>query len=258
MNTKTLSPHALSVIDQYTHFKVGEATCTIPYFNNKTTKAKAALAVRVGKGSPKEISDEIKEFTHLKHIPTEILTNESLKKILTDNNIGIDCSGFAYYVLNAENKELGKGTLDKHIHFTQSHGLFGKILSRLSPVKNIGVATFADDANSRIISVQHIQPGDMITMIGDSEEFERDHILIIHRAEYQNFIPTKIYYSHAIAYPEDGIYGTGIKEGMIEITDLHKSITEQRWTENNTTNEQNHMCVRARKSNTQIRRLKWW
>jgi len=30
MNTKTITPRAMSVIDQYLHFKVGAAACSVP------------------------------------------------------------------------------------------------------------------------------------------------------------------------------------------------------------------------------------
>jgi hypothetical protein len=94
-------------------------------------------------------------------------------------------------------------------------------------------------------------------MLSDVEGNERNHILVIHQVEYQNFIPYKIHYSHAVAYPEDGIYGTGIKQGTIEISDIHKPITEQIWIENGKQGEANRIFVRAQKSKTEVRRLKW-
>jgi hypothetical protein len=259
MNTKILTPRALSVIDQYLNFKVGTAVCSVPYFNNKTVKARAALAVNVGKGSPKEIFDETESLLVKAHAAVNSVTPESLKKLLADNNIGIDCSGFAYYVLNAESEETGKGHLEKHISFVQASGFFGKIISSLHPVKNTGVLTFAHDKNSLAIPLTKIKPGDMITMLdaGLSCANERDHILIIHQVEYQNLIPYKIHYSHAVAYPEDGVYGTGVRQGTIEITDINKPITEQIWIENGDQGDTNRIFVRAKKSKTELRKLKW-
>jgi hypothetical protein len=85
----------------------------------------------------------------------------------------------------------------------------------------------------------------------------RDHILVIHQVEYQNFIPYKLHYSHAVAYSEDGLYGSGIKQGAIEILDISKPITEQKWIENGKQAQENRLFVRANKSNTEIRRLRW-
>ena len=249
MNTKTLSNRALSVIDQYLNFKVGTAVCSVPYFNNKTVKARAALAVNVGKGSPKEIFEEVQALLIKSHVTTESLSSDSLKKVLTDNNIGIDCSGFAYYVLNAESEETGKGSLDKHLSFVQASNFFRRMLASIHPVKNTGVATFADNKNSMPIDLKAIQPGTLIVMLGVSQgetlTDDRDHILVIHQVEYQNFIPYKLHYSHAVAYPEDGIYGTGIKQGTIEITDITKPITEQIWNENGKQGTSNRIFIRA-------------
>lgn len=257
MNTKILSSRAMSVIDQYLHFRVGTAVCSVPYFNNKTIKARAALAVNVGKGSPKEIFEETESLLVKAHSAVNSVTPESLKKLLADNNIGIDCSGFAYYVLNAESEETGKGHLDKHISLVQASGFFRKIAASMNPVKNIGVITFADDKNSQTIPLKDIQPASIITMLDDAEESERDHILVIHQVEYQNLVPYKIHYSHAVAYPEDGVYGTGVRQGTIEITNINKPITEQIWIENGNQGDANRIFVRAKKSKTELRKLKW-
>ncbi|OHA17006.1 MAG: hypothetical protein A3C79_01855 [Candidatus Taylorbacteria bacterium RIFCSPHIGHO2_02_FULL_45_28] len=261
MNTKTLTNRAISVVDQYLNFKVGTAVCSVPYFNNKTVKIRAALAVNGGKGGPKEIFEETEALLVKVHATIDSVTSESLQKLLTDNNLGIDCSAFAYYVLNAESQELGKGSLDKHTIFVNCHGLIGKLRCSLRPIENCDVSTLAHDKNSRVISIKEITPGDIITMLGDGDiqilPNDRDHILVIHQVEYQNFIPYRLHYSHAVAYPEDGIYGTGIKQGIIEITDVSKQITEQLWTENGRQGNANRIFGRAQKSKTEIRRLRW-
>ncbi len=270
MNIKTLSNHSLSVIEQYLHFIVGNAVCSVPYFNNKTIRARAALRANIGKGSPNDILEEVETIIIKNRIDPKNLDGQTLKKILTDNNIGVECSGFAYYILNAENEERGNGSLDKHISFVNCSGVIGKIRCSLRPVENCDVSTFAADKNSRPITIREVQPGDMITMtsLNDKNIYtinpennplnERDHILIIHQVEYQNFIPTKIHYSHAVAYPEDGIYGTGIRQGGIEVMNPDGSITEAAWTEEGRTNNDNRLFVRAQNSKTEIRRLKWF
>ena len=258
MNPKTLSNRALSVIDQYLHFQLGAGVCSVPYFNNKTIRQRAALRVLGGKGSPKDIHDEVYTLLIKNHVSLDTLSDEALKKTLTDANIGIDCSGFAYYVLNAESEEHKKGSLSKHLSFVYARGIFGKLRSKLNPEKNADVLTFADDANSRVIPLKDIAVGDMITMIAHSDEKIRNHILIVHQIEYQNFIPTSIHYTHSIAYAEDGVYGTGIRQGTITILDIEKPLLEQRWTEHEKTGNDAQIFIRALNSRTEIRRLKWW
>lgn len=256
MNTKTLSPRALSVIDQYLHFRAGRAVCSVPYFNNKVALARAALRVTIGKGSPKDISEEAQAIIVKNHASIDSLADESLKMLLADNNIGIDCSAFAYYILNAESEETGKGTLDKHISFVNCHGIIGKIRCAMRPIENCDVATFANDKNSLVVSLDKIRPGDFIAMLGGPDTDDRDHILIIHQVEYQNFVPIEIHYSHVTAYPEDGIYGTGVKQGVIEILKPKAGLLEQKWTENGKEGANNRIFTRAQKSKTDIRRIR--
>lgn len=260
MNTKTLSSRAASVIDEYMHIKVGDAVTSVPYFNNKTTNKRAGLRTYIGKGSPKDIFDEMESIIVKEHLSNSSLADESLKKILVDNNIGIDCSGFAYYVLGAESIENKKGQLDKHLKFIRCKGLIGKIKCSLRPVENCDVATFRDDRNSRVINLENIAPGDFIAMTNsdDPSDNERDHIIVIYQVEYQNFKPFRIHYVHAAAYPEDGLYGTGVRQGEIEIFDTNSPIVTGRWTEGGKTKENNRLFVRASRSNTEIRRLRWW
>ena len=184
--------------------------------------------------------------------------DESLKKLLADADLGIDCSAFAYYILNAENEELGKGALDKHLSFVNCTGIVGKLRCALRPIENCDVATLAHDKNSRIVALKEIQPGDMIAMTKGPEGSERDHVLIVHQVEYQNFVPTRIHYSHAVAYPEDGLYGSGIKQGEIEIMDLDKTLLEAHWVENGKEASANIILLRAQRSRTEIRRLNWF
>ena len=273
MENKTLSPSALSTIDDYIRFTIGAAVCSVPYFNNNSAKRRASLSVFVGKGSPREIHEEVESILMMIRTSPGSFTSESLKKILTESGIGIDCSGFAYHILNAECESRGEKSLSSHLKLTQVTGIFSKITAFTNPVRHVGVRTFAHEANSRSITLSEIQPGDIITMLAGPDEKDRNHILVVHEVEYRDVqraptanttpsssrsIPVKIYYSHSVAYPTDGKYSTGIKQGVIEISDITKPITEARWIENRMEGSDNLMYVRAHKSITDLRRLKWW
>ena len=254
MNTKRLSIETNSMIEQYKNFKVGNAICSIPYYNNKTRREHAALGVFVGKGSPKSIYEEVRTILIKEKVNENSLDSESLKKLLVNENLGIDCSGFAYYILNEESKSRGKGSLDKHIHFIRATNILAKFIVRLKPEKNVDVLTFADNKNSKIISLEQVECGDIITMISSTNNGERNHILVINQIEYQNFKPITLHYVHAVAWPTDGEYGHGIHEGKIEITDINKEVTEQRWIENGKLGTENYTFTRAQNSQTEHRR----
>lgn len=255
MNTKTQSEKALAVIDQYLHFRVANASCNIPYFNNKRAGVRASLRATIGKGSPKEIFDEVEISALREKVDLRTLSNDTLKKFLIDHTIGIDCSGFVYHVLNAESRFRKLGTLDKHLHFPFCHGIVSKIRCKIRPTENTSVQTIASNANSHVVAQSDIQPGDFITMTkrpdAPEDERARDHIILIHQIEYQNFVPTTIHYSHSMAWPTDGTIGHGVRQGVIEIVDPSKNILEQRWTEN-------HTFARAKSSVTEIRRFNWF
>ncbi len=257
MESKTLSNKALEIIDQYLHFKIAGTSTNIPYFNNKTTGRIGGLRVNIGKGSIEEIKDEINTILVKNRLSDTDLNDELLKKFLIENNIGIDCSGFAYYVLNKENEDRGQGSLDKKISFANK-GFFGKIKSSLRPIENCGVSTLADVKNSKVINLKDLQPGDMITMLKNDEQKERDHILVIHKVDYENSEPKKIYYSHSISYPEDGLYGHGVRQGVIEIVNSNEIITKQKWIENGHEGENNQIYKKAKGAKTELRRLNWF
>jgi hypothetical protein len=262
MNTKTLSDKALIAIDQYAKFRIGSATCSIPYFNNRRVGMRASLRAISGKGSPYDIHEEVEISALREKVSVVTFNNETLKKFLVDHNIGIDCSGLVYYILNAESLVRKLGTIDKHLAFPLCKGLVGKIRCKLRPTENTNVLTLAHDRNSNIVAMSEIQPGDFISMLkrpeAPEEERARDHIIVIHQIEYQNFAPTILHYTHTIAWPTDGSYGHGVRQGVIEILDPNKPLLEQRWTEAGKTADENYTLGRAKKSIIEIRRLNWF
>lgn len=258
METKTLSKQALDVIDGYVHFSIGRTVSSVPYFNNKTSRSKASFRTFNGKGSPEDIREELETIIIKTKIDPAALTGQSIKKLLVNNNIGIECSGFVYHVLEAESLCRKLGSLKKHISFVNCNGLIGKIRCAIRPLENCDVETFANDKNSLVVSPKEILPGDIITMTKKMDSSERNHILIIREVQYENSLPKLILYSHSIAYPEDGLYGTGVRSGKIEINSLDHPITEAKWTEDNITSDSNPLLARAKRSVTEIRRLNWF
>ncbi len=262
MNTEIVSPKTLELINKYKNLSVGNVSCSVPYFNNKTTGRRAGLKAEIGKGNPDEILEEVKILFARQKINTNNLTPETLKKFLVDNDIGIDCSGFAYYVLNEEGRSRGRQNIKEYLKLPLYKGFVAKIFGKMRIVENAGVKTFAHNENSKVISLKDIKVGDMITLIGNDNGVMRDHILIIYKIDYQNSqtknAPKNIYYIHSVAWPTDGEYSHGIHEGKIEIVDLNKNITEQNWIELEKTGEDNYTHQRAKKSITEIRRLNWF
>lgn len=256
MEIKTLSKSTLDIIDEYLHFKVGPAQCSIPYFNNKSARTRVALRTFVGKGKPEDIKEELESIIIKTKLDTRSLNSESLKKILVDNGLGIECSGLCYHILDTESNSRTLGALSKKINFINCNNIIGKIRCSIRPVENCDVKTFADNTNSKNVPIKDVLPGDIITMKSDQDE--RDHVLIITKVEYKDTKPTKLHYVHSVAYPEDGLYNTGVRTGEISIVDTDIPITQAEWVEENKRGYANLLFTRANKSETEIRRLNWF
>ena len=229
MEVKTLSQKALKVINDYSNFTIGNASCSVPYFNNKKIKNRAGLRAQIGKGRAQEIREELEIILKKNKIDLEQISNENLKKILVDNNIGIECSGFVFHVLDAEAQSRNLGSIARKIHFINCRGFVGQIRCAIRPIENCDVSTFASDKNSLIIETKSILPGDIITMMSEDKDLMRNHILIIKEVEYQDNIPKSFSYAHAIAYREDCIYGSGIRQGKIVLTYPNADLQGQEW-----------------------------
>ncbi|HEX7724118.1 MAG TPA: hypothetical protein VF438_00030 [Candidatus Paceibacterota bacterium] len=258
MQTISLSELALDVIKAYTHLTIGSGDTSVPYFNNKTKRTRMALRVHIGKGSPADIREELETVLLKNHIARDTVSGEVMKKLLVENNLGIDCSAYAYYILDAESRYRGLGHINRRLTFVRSQSPLGKMRSYLRPAENCDVRTLAHDKNTRMVKVTDIQPGDMITMTDGPEGPERDHVLIVSSIDTENGILKKFSYTHAIAYPADGLMGTGIKFGAVTITNSAGALTDQQWTESGTSEGAAGIVARMQKSKTDIRRLKWF
>ncbi len=239
MNSKAISDKNLAIISKYLSFSVGSATCAVPYYNNRRGRARAKLRAQIGKGSPQDILDEVENVAAKEKVNSNALDSTSLKKFMVDGNIGIDCSGLVYHILNP-----------KSLFFPLATGFIGKLRAKFRPAENASVKCFAHEKNSEEIYLKDVQPGDIITMIND----ERDHILLIHQVDYQDSLPGTLHYTHAVAWPTDGEYEHGVRQGIIQITDITRPLSEQSWLEVGKTGPENYTFTRAQKSVATLRR----
>jgi len=256
MNFKTLSPLALEVINQYAHLPFKDKNIPCPYFNNRRSKVRAGLRVLLGKGSPIEIVDEALLFALREKVNLHDLNNESLKKFLIDHNLGVDCSAFAYYIMEAEYRQKGKGLLSSKFSYPHARNIFRKLIVKLRAVENIGVATLAYDKNSHPVDLSHVQPGDMVIMINSGKEHNLNHVLLAYKVDYEDEVPIAIYYCHSFQWSMDGRYNHGIKTGIIEITDVTKPLLAQTWKEASKEAGENETFLRAAEAEAlELRRL---
>jgi hypothetical protein len=257
MPTLSLTKEAQKVINNYLVLPFSNKNVSCPYYNNRRQQIRGALFVRIGKGTPEEIVDETKTEMIKQRKNLQSMSNDDIKKFLVDNNIGIDCSGLAYQILDAELKSKKNISLKNQLSFSHLKNPIRRIVARLRAVGNTNVKTLSADKNSRTINISEIEPGDMIIMQDSGRNHDRDHILIVNSVEKNNNSNIKINYTHALDWRTDGLYNHGVRQGTIEIVDLAKSLTNQIWIESGKTGEKNETLERAIYAKTLlIKRLK--
>lgn len=257
MTTHTLSPQALATIDQYLHFAVGPASVAVPYYNNRRNKVRAGLRVTVGKGSLSEIQEEVDIICLKGYIKKETLTEESAKKLLVDNGIGIDCSGLVYYVLNSEYQAVKKGSLKSHIRFPKTFNLFRALIRRWRVIENINVELLASDLNSQVIALSDVMPGDLITIIDAGYAGTVDHVMLVESVEKAGDLVVNIHLVHSFAWSSDGALHHGVRRNEIHVHDISKPLLQQEWVEQGKSGKENETFKRAMEAKrVEIRRMK--
>ena len=251
IDTPTLGIKARSVIDSYINlpFDVG---ISCPYFNSRRRKNRGGLRVTKGKGTPAEIVEEATIMAKFSRTDLTHLSTDLIKEFLVENDLGIDCSGFAYHVLNAFTQEKTGKNITSFVTSNRT-GIVGSFLARLRPAENLGVNSFRNDRNSKAITASDALPGDFITFIGTGKDKTYNHILVI-TAVTKNTDSIHISYAHSYMWPSDGLYAHGVREG--EIILQNSDLLGGTWQEQGVTGNENYTFESARNAaEVSVRRL---
>lgn len=248
----SLSPQAQEVVEKYLSLPIGNG-CPTPYFNNKRKKVRAGLRALIGKGRPEEIAEEAEMFSIRERVGIKKMSSNELKKFLVDHNLGIDCSGLAYHVLEAESiARAGKGLRSA---VTPWNGFKRKLVHLFRPSENSGVSTFSHSQNSVAISEKDIQAGDFISFIGTGLEKKYNHMVVVESVDVSGETK-KIGYIHSYMWPEDGVYNHGVRRGTIAVQN-NGPILLGIWTEKDKTGKDNFTFASAQGAkDVSIRRLR--
>jgi hypothetical protein len=247
----TLTQSAMNVLNAYVNLSTKGHNIPCPYYNNKRQKVRGALRVLVGKGSPSEIVQEAHMIALRTKVDLKKLKEDEVQKFLVENNLGIDCSAFVYYVLQAELTERKNTSLSSVLKLKKTLNPVRKFLQLFRHAENTNVLVLADDRNSTVVNKKDVQAGDMIITLDSDLGVARNHVLLIHKVEGKN-----IHYTHSLQWNADGKYEHGVRQGAIKIVDEKKCLTEQEWTEKKQTGEKNETLQKAKNAKTvEIRRL---
>lgn len=244
-----LNQNAIHTIEHYEALQLGDHTIITPYFNNKHSGVRAGLRVLTGKGSPSEIEEEALLLAQKEHVDLSKKNKEELIAFLKNKNLGVECSGFVFHVLNAQTD----GKLQKKLYVPGS--FFRKIIGSLRTAENTNVKTLAHEKNSSAVKhIQDIKPGDMIIMIGTGTNHELDHVLLVDNVE-KSADDIAVHYVHSLKWNSLGVKQTGVKHGEIRLK-IGQALTDGLWLEAQQTEKKNETFWRATSAKQlEIRRL---
>src|SRR3989344_1224861 len=236
-----ISEQARAMIDAYLAMPFASRP-NCPYFNNRRRKIRGSLRVVKGKGTPWEIAEECEIDAKFARVKIGDLSADKLKEFLVENDLGIDCSGFAYHVLNALCQEKTGKNIQSFVKNLRT-GFIGSLTGRLRPAENIGVTAFAHEKNSKAIEISEARAGDIIVFLGTGKDKIYNHILVI-TATLRKDGDTRISYAHSYAWPSDGTSGHGVREG--EILVHGDDLLHGTWKEKGLVGEENYTYESAR------------
>lgn len=175
-----------------------------PYFiNSKPLNAdvdRFTTGPYKGKGTPAQLQGWVRRYAASHQ---RLNSPEEWRQAMINHRVGIDCSGFAYHVLDSYLKESGKGRLSDHIYiprrdligfYDQGHRVNGVTRQHIesypehirlsdfcrdfskNPRKNTNVARLVGEAVAvQVTSAGQLMPGDMAYVVGPAG----DHIMIV-------------------------------------------------------------------------------
>lgn len=250
-NMSSLTSAAQTIVNKYLQLPLSGTKVNAPYFNNQRSKVRAGLAVMVGKGTPEEIALEAEVAARAKHFTINSAPEADVKKFLVEQNLGVDCSAFVYYVLRYEGIVKNKKDLQSSLYFPQAKSLLRKLIVKLRPSTNVSVAVLGDNHNSQVISKQEIQAGDLIFLWNTGPDKKLNHVLLVTEANEH-----RLTYAHSFRWRTEGQFDHGVRTGTIAWTNPESSILNDVWTEKNITGPENDTYQHAREAERiEIRRL---
>jgi hypothetical protein len=211
-----LPENAQQIVDGYLHINVGSAQAPCPYHINPGIRSiKRAL---LGKGNPKEIEALAANCfeKYAMHVQGD---SAKLRSFLLACGIGVDCSGFAAWILNAVTEDVLGRPIWKCLKFP---GLRRNLISKLRPIENISARLLTGELNAEPLpDLSQIKPGDLIRAAS------WHHVLVITEVGL-NESGAASYFQYAQSscmYGDEG----GVRTGHAIIKKPQGSLLEQQW-----------------------------
>ena len=208
---------------QYVECEVLGKKINIPYMINYSNRYCSPLTK--GKAPIDEIIQEFETKIKQDKQQIALLSPNQIKQMMQSYGIGIDCSGFAYHILNSLVRQKTKKDLNRFlIRFPGMIGVVDKAMFKNKRYQKISAAVLTSDLNTiKINNTSDIRVGDLIRMT--HQGYEGKHPLVVVKVT-----PTSILYAHSSEYVETN----GVHFGKILIHNVGRNLYQQEWSEKTT------------------------
>lgn len=190
---------------KYTHLPLGGKEISCPYWRNDLKRG--IFGPGGGKGRPKEIVEITEQEAKKEGLDLGKMNEEEIISFMEKSRIGIDCSGFVFWMMDVLDKEKGGNGITDDIP-----GCQGKFLCRA----NVKMLT-SEEVTLPIEKVKDIRVGDIIRLHGGK------HVTIVIRVTRVR----EIEYAHSSGLTET----SGVHSGRIIINDPEQGLEKQSWQE---------------------------
>jgi len=223
---------------RYTHLSLGGKKIVCPYWMNNLEKG--IYGPIGGKGRPEEVVNAVKEAAKEEKIDLNRMPAEEIVLFMKAKRIGVDCSGFVFWMLDELDKEKGGNGIANDIP-----GAEGKVIKARANTRMLT----DDKVSLPVEKVKEIKVGDMIRMRRGR------HVAIVLSVERNpSGIIKSIEYAHS---SNAGTKVSGVHKAAIKIVDSNKGLREQKWLER-TINEESYGENIFLQEGDGIKRLKIW
>lgn len=195
---------------QYTHLPLGGKEIRCPYWMNELRLG--IVGPGGGKGRPEDIVRSTREKAREAGLVLTKMSEKEILALMKRERIGVDCSGFAFWLLDALDRENGGKGLLKALPAT------GRFPASLANVKLLTSAKYA-----RPVSLADIKVGDMLRLRAGR------HIAVIFRLKYDE---KKLLFEIDYAHSSVATKTTGVHLGTIVIK-VPGGLEKQEWLEEN-------------------------
>jgi len=194
---------------EYTHLALGGQEITCPYWMNNLKLG--IFGPNGGKGTPKEIVEATEEEAKKAGLNLNELSVDEITAFMKSKKIGVDCSGFVFWMLDSLDKEKGGNGIADDV--PGSHGRF--LPSRAN------VAMLTDEKLSCPVEIKEVMSGDVIRLD------KGRHVAIVTKVVREGGMVKEVEYAHS----SSRTVTPGVHKDKILIVDQTKGLREQEWNE---------------------------